>query len=83
MSNASTNQEQNQLMEPTPEQMNPGLAKPTDFKIGTAIPGHGQYGDTKTERATLEAEADTDGKSRLGAPIPERNSIQNRRISDE
>ena len=79
MSNATSNQEQDQLMEPTPAQTNPGLARPTDFKIGTAIPGHVQYGDTEAERAALAAEADADGKSKLGAPIPERNSIPSRR----
>jgi hypothetical protein len=32
-------------------------------------------GDTKAERAAVLAEADSDAKSKLGEPIPERNAI--------
>jgi len=63
-------------MELTPTQQSPGAAKPTDFKIEDSGPG--QCGDTKAEREALLAEADG-----LGKPIPERNVIPNRRISDE
>jgi hypothetical protein len=58
-----------------------GAAKASDFKIEDRGPG--QWGDTKVERAALLAEADGDGKSKLGEPIPERNKIPDRRISEE
>ena len=73
MSNSPQNKTQDQLFSQTPTQLNPGAAKATDFKIEDRGPG--QCGDTKAERAALLAEADIDGKSKLGESIPERNSI--------
>jgi hypothetical protein len=73
MSNSLSNKEQSQLVELTETQQNPGAARPSDFKIEDRGPG--QCGDTKAERAALLAEADNDGKSKLGEAIPERNAI--------
>jgi hypothetical protein len=83
MSNANTNREQNQLIELTATQQNPGAAKPTDFQVGgeTPLPGHGQCGENEHEYNALLAEADI-GKPRNG-PAPERNQVPARRISDE
>ena len=75
MSYATTNKEQNALIEPTPEQMNPGLAKATDFKIGSAVLGHGQHGETRAEYNKLLEEADSDQKTKLGTPVPTRKTI--------
>ena len=43
----------NEKIELTPEQQNPGSAKPEDFEVIEAIPFAGQYGDTPTERKRL------------------------------
>lgn len=75
MSNSPKNREQSTLLEQTENQCNPGAARPEDFKI--------EDRDGGQSSEALLAEADADGKSRLGAPIPERNSIPSRRISDE
>jgi hypothetical protein len=73
MSNSPSNKSQNQIIELTPSQENPGAARPTDFKIEPR--DGGQYGDSLAERARLLAEADSDGKRELGRPIPERNEV--------
>ena len=69
MSNEKTNTEQDQLIEPTPEQADPGLAKPTDFKVSECLPGHGQCGDNAREYSTLLAEAPAP------QPIADRNVV--------
>ena len=73
MSNSPSNKSQNQVIELTPSQQNPGTARPGDFQI-VARDG-GQHGDTAAERAKLLAEADRDGKSALGSPLPDRNKV--------
>ena len=76
MSNAPNNKEQSVVFSQTPTQSNPGAAKSTDFQI-VARDG-GQRGDSPAERAALLAEADSDGKSALGSPLPERNKVPSR-----
>jgi hypothetical protein len=80
MSNSPKNKEQDQLIEQTPTQRNPGAARPTDFAI--ADRGPGQCDDTKAERAALLAESDADGKSKRGEAIPERNEIPKSRYQE-
>ena len=67
MSNSPKNKEQDQLIEQTPTQLNPGAARPTDFNIENR--DGGQRGKA------LLAEADSDGKSKRGELVPERNEI--------
>jgi hypothetical protein len=67
MSNSPKNKEQDQLIEQTQTQRNPGSARPTDFNIENR--DGGQRG------GALLAEADSDGKSQRGEPIPERNEV--------
>ena len=69
MSNSPKNKEQSQLIELTETQQNPGAAKASDFVIGQ------EGGISERERAALLKEADSDGKSKLGEPIPERNQV--------
>ena len=69
MSNTATNPEQGQLVELSAEQANPGLAKPTDFKVSEHLPDHGQYGDSAREYSALLAEAPAP------QPIPDRNVV--------
>jgi hypothetical protein len=96
MANAKTNKERDKVLIETmhPNQMNPGAAKPEDFKVNTPaeaarmdVPGHGQCGNSEAEYHRLESEADSDGKSPLGSKIPSRNDVNNRtpkaRISAE
>ena len=46
----------NEKIELTPTQQNPGNAKPEDFEIGNeGNPGGGQYGDTPAERKIARA----------------------------
>jgi len=73
MSNSKTNREQDSIVEQTPNQINPGAAKASDFVVEDRGPG--QCGDTKAERAALLAEADSGAKSRLRAPLPDRNEV--------
>jgi hypothetical protein len=49
-----------------------------DFKIGTAIPGHGQHGETPAEYARLLAECGAENE-----PLPGRNQVPARRLSNE
>ena len=49
MSNSPNNREQSTLFEQTPTQLNPGAAKPSDFKIEDR--DEGQRGDSARERA--------------------------------
>jgi hypothetical protein len=79
MSNSPTNQEQSQLIELTETQQNPGAARASDFVV--ADRDGGQRGDTKAERASLLAEADSDAKSKLSEPIQERNEVPQRRYA--
>ena len=69
MANSPRNKEQSTLCEQTPNQLSPGDAKPSDFRI-EARDG-GQRGPA------LLAEADSDGKRQLGKPIPDRNKVPN------
>lgn len=62
MSNSTTNREQDQLIELTPTQQNPGAAKPTDFAI--------EDRDGGQRDAALLAEADAQSQ-----PIPDRNQV--------
>ncbi len=73
MSNDRMNEEQNQLIEQTPTQANPGAAMPTDFKVNESLPGHGQCGDSEREYNALLA-----GAHGLEEPIPERNEVPRR-----
>jgi hypothetical protein len=81
MSNSPTNTEQSQLLVQTPTQLNPGAAKPSDFII-EARDG-GQRGASMAERAALLAEADSDAKSNLREPLPDRNEVPHRRYVNE
>jgi hypothetical protein len=76
MSNAPGNKEQNEKIELTPTQQNPGACKATDWTVednATSTQTSGQRGDTKRERRGLLAEIDEDGKSKLGTPIADRH----------
>jgi hypothetical protein len=76
MSNARGNKEQDQKVEWTPNQQNPGACKATDWTVednATSTQTSGQHGDTKRERRRLLAEIDEDGKSKLGQPIADRH----------
>lgn len=72
MSKSPLNRDDDKLIEPTPEQLNPALAKATDFIIEDR--DGGQCGDSKAERMALLQQADSDGESKLGSPIPDRNT---------
>ncbi len=72
MSNSKSNKEQDKVLIDTmhPNQLNPGLAKPEDFKVKTHaeaakldVPAHGQCGDSRAEYERLEKEGSADGKS--------------------
>ena len=80
MSNSPSNKEQSQLVALSPQQQNPGSARPEDFKVSDRGPG--QTGDTKSERAALLAEADNDQKSQLTGGIPVRNEVPDRKFYD-
>jgi len=62
MSNSPTNKEQDQLIQLTSQQQNPGSAKPTDFVV--------EDRDGGQHDAALLAEAE-----KLNEPIPYRNAI--------
>jgi hypothetical protein len=66
----SKNREQDQLVEQTEAQRNPGSARATDFKIEER--DGGQRGDSKAERAALVAASNNE-------PIPVRNEVPPRR----
>jgi hypothetical protein len=78
MSNHPSNKEQDQLIELSPCQLNPGIARPTDFHVGKTyesqppLPGHGNAGDTLAENRRLLKEVGGPGFSPT-APIPEAN----------
>lgn len=80
MSNASTNREQDQLIDLTPAQQNPGAAKPSEFVIEDR--DGGQLGDKIVERAALLAEADSDAKPSFRAPLPDRNEVPAHPVND-
>ena len=65
--------EHSELIAQTPNQINPGPAKPTDFKIEDR--DEGQRGDSKAERAALLELSDKSAKSKRGEPIPDRNEV--------
>ena len=65
--------EHSELIAQTPNQINPGAAKPTDFKIEDR--DEGQRGDSKAERAVLLELSDKSAKSERGEPIPDRNEV--------
>jgi hypothetical protein len=65
----SNSPDQDQLIEQTPTQRNPGAAKARDFKIEDR--DGGQHGDTQAERAALLAEANSGAK----ASLPDRNEV--------
>jgi hypothetical protein len=61
--------QQDELIEQTEAQRNPGLADPSDFKVSTGnsaeVPGHGQRGDSVTEfKKLLAVRASKAGKSK-------------------
>ena len=63
MSNAKTNAEQNKVVELSPNQSDPGLARAEDFAVSQntetpAVPLHGQHGETPAEYKKLLAEKD-------------------------
>ncbi|MGA8441902.1 MAG: hypothetical protein WB762_03650 [Candidatus Sulfotelmatobacter sp.] len=72
MSNLHIN-EQDQLVDQTPNQINPGAAKPSDFVIEDR--DGGQCGDTKAERAALLALSNADNTTTLGEPLAARNEV--------
>lgn len=81
MSNHQNNKEQNVVIELTPEQQDPGRARPEDFQITNSENSqrrtafHGQHGETPTEYRRLMAEGASDpGKSEF-APTPDRNVV--------
>lgn len=67
----SNSPDQDQLIEQTPTQRNPGAGKATDFVIEDR--DGGQRGDSKAESAALLAEGDCDQE-----PIPDRNEVPHR-----
>jgi hypothetical protein len=67
----SNSPDQDQLIEQTPTQRNPGAAKASDFIIENR--DGGQRGDGKAERAALLAQANG-----LGEAIPDRNEVPHR-----
>jgi hypothetical protein len=79
MSNHPSNKEQDQLIELSPCQLNPGIARPTDFKMGKTyetqppLPGHGNAGDTLAEHRKLMREAAESPGLSKPAPIPQAN----------
>ena len=71
MSNFPLNKEQDQLVEQTEAQRNPGSARASDFKV--------EERDGGQRSEALLVESDADGKSKRGEPIPERNEIPHSR----
>jgi hypothetical protein len=67
--------EHSELIAQTPNQINPGAAKPTDFKIEDR--DEGQRGDSKAERAALLALSNSrkGNMSTRGEPIADRNEV--------
>jgi hypothetical protein len=66
LSNLHSNSEQDQLIELTATQENPGAARATDFNIENREGG---------QRDNSLLGADSDGKSKSGEPIPGRNEV--------
>jgi hypothetical protein len=81
MSNYPGNKQQNEKVELSPSQQDPGSADPNDFEICQAnierpVPAHGQWGDTAAEKKALCIEGDSDpGKSQPSA-IPTKNTAR-------
>ncbi len=84
MSNNKNNREQDKVLIDTmhPNQLNPGLAKPEEFRVKTHaeaakldVPAHGQCGDSRAEYERLEREGSADGKSKLNSPRPQRPDV--------
>jgi hypothetical protein len=75
----SNSPDQDQLIEQTPTQRNPGAAKASDFIIEDR--DGGQRGDSKAERAALLAVADSNAKSKLREPVPDRNEVPTEVVS--
>ena len=66
--------EDNEKIELTPTQQNPGNAKPEDFEVGNeGNPGGGQYGDTPAERKKLMRERESKRRSPYKL-TPDRNT---------
>jgi hypothetical protein len=64
----------NEKIELTPTQQNPGNAKPEDFVIGNeGNPGGGQFGDTLSERKKLLKKREENRPAWTGTP--ERNDV--------
>jgi hypothetical protein len=81
MSNHPSNKEQNVVIELTPEQQDPGRARPEDFQITSSENNqhrtafHGQHGETPAEYRRLLAERESEpGRSKFVA-TPERNVV--------
>jgi hypothetical protein len=72
----SDSPQQDELVEQTPNQVNCGAAKASDFIIEDR--DGGQHGDTKAERAALLGHADKHTASTLDEPIPDRNEVPHR-----
>jgi len=79
MSNDPRNSQQNEVIELSPSQLSPGLAKASEFTVhnnGEAtdgVPGHGQRGKTAAEKKKLDNEFSPGFSPK--APIPDRNSL--------
>ena len=65
----------NEKIELTKTQQDPGAAKPEDFEIGNqGNPGGGQYGDTPTERKKLMRDRESTRRKPY-KPTPDRNNV--------
>jgi hypothetical protein len=63
----------NEKIELSNNQQNPGAAKASEFKIQSEeLPGHGQRGDSKAEYSRLKRLADSKNR-----PTPDRNDPNN------
>lgn len=79
MSNSKSNRQQDQLIELSKQQADPGSAKASDFQVRPYLPSptptHGQRGDSKSEESRLIAEGMSghgSGKSKP-QPTPDRH----------
>jgi hypothetical protein len=64
----------NEKIELSNNQQNPGAAKPEEFEVQSEIPGHGQCGDSRAEYKKLERESE----AKRGAQYretPDRNDV--------
>jgi len=65
----------NQKIELSNNQQNPGNAKPEEFEVQSEIPLHGQCGNSRAEYARLEREADLKREDHSGCLIRNTNDF--------